>query len=172
MVNIMQDRVYLMPKPEELRPHLLRRGMVFVDGRRLEQVELYRELAHKDGAFWCEHDGLTIHVRLPGDADPAQHEVELAIQEQVLAPRTRGLSYIRIKGITLEQGANAFPGPQRGMVSASRGNHWIIEDCVLRHANGVALDIGAQDGDMRSEEHTSELQSPMYLVCRLLLEKK
>src|SRR5437879_11541256 len=32
------------------------------------------------------------------------------------------------------------------------------------------------DGDhwqsLRSEEHTSELQSPMYLVCRLLLEKK
>src|ERR1017187_7023763 len=26
--------------------------------------------------------------------------------------------------------------------------------------------------EMRSEEHTSELQSPMYLVCRLLLEKK
>src|SRR5437879_13534979 len=30
-----------------------------------------------------------------------------------------------------------------------------------------------QDADVfRSEEHTSELQSPMYLVCRLLLEKK
>src|SRR5437763_10744263 len=29
---------------------------------------------------------------------------------------------------------------------------------------------GAELG--RSEEHTSELQSPMYLVCRLLLEKK
>src|SRR5437762_5935925 len=28
------------------------------------------------------------------------------------------------------------------------------------------------DGMGRSEEHTSELQSPMYLVCRLLLEKK
>src|ERR1017187_10840134 len=26
-------------------------------------------------------------------------------------------------------------------------------------------------GRSRSEEHTSELQSPMYLVCRLLLEK-
>src|SRR5437879_11620409 len=25
---------------------------------------------------------------------------------------------------------------------------------------------------LRSEEHTSELQSPMYLVCRLVLEKK
>src|SRR5437879_2582320 len=29
-----------------------------------------------------------------------------------------------------------------------------------------------QPGASRSEEHTSELQSPMYLVCRLLLEKK
>src|SRR5207244_11397649 len=28
------------------------------------------------------------------------------------------------------------------------------------------------DGDFRSEEHTSELQSPDHLVCRLLLEKK
>src|ERR1039457_7514874 len=27
-------------------------------------------------------------------------------------------------------------------------------------------------GDSRSEEHTSELQSPCNLVCRLLLEKK
>src|SRR5438876_2616587 len=26
--------------------------------------------------------------------------------------------------------------------------------------------------DSRSEEHTSELQSPVHLVCRLLLEKK
>src|SRR3712207_7436019 len=28
------------------------------------------------------------------------------------------------------------------------------------------------DGPWRSEEHTSELQSRQYLVCRLLLEKK
>src|SRR5690348_18485492 len=28
------------------------------------------------------------------------------------------------------------------------------------------------EGDARSEEHTSELQSPVHLVCRLLLEKK
>src|SRR5436309_12054765 len=34
-----------------------------------------------------------------------------------------------------------------------------------------ALDIGARGG-LRSEEHTSELQSRENLVCRLLLEKK
>src|SRR5437764_9967015 len=31
---------------------------------------------------------------------------------------------------------------------------------------------GSAARSARSEEHTSELQSPMYLVCRLLLEKK
>src|SRR5437762_11210579 len=38
---------------------------------------------------------------------------------------------------------------------------------------GVALVLKCSPGSIcRSEEHTSELQSPMYLVCRLLLEKK
>src|SRR5437879_11362890 len=32
--------------------------------------------------------------------------------------------------------------------------------------------LSQDHGQGRSEEHTSELQSPMYLVCRLLLEKK
>src|SRR5437879_9859934 len=35
-----------------------------------------------------------------------------------------------------------------------------------------AADPGDGRRRRRSEEHTSELQSPMYLVCRLLLEKK
>src|SRR5437762_9625233 len=34
------------------------------------------------------------------------------------------------------------------------------------------VDPARGGGAGRSEEHTSELQSPMYLVCRLLLEKK
>jgi hypothetical protein len=150
MVSIMQDRVYLMPKPEELWRHLRRRGLVYVDGRPLQQVELYQDLARADGAFWCEHNGLAIHVRFPGDTDPGAHEIELAIQEQVFAPRTMGLAYIRVAGIAFEHGANAFPVPQRGLVSMSRGHHWIFENCAFRHANGVALDIGAQDWDMET----------------------
>src|SRR3712207_7039641 len=40
--------------------------------------------------------------------------------------------------------------------------------------DGKARDKGASGaaGVVRSEEHTSELQSRQYLVCRLLLEKK
>src|SRR3712207_7740290 len=40
-------------------------------------------------------------------------------------------------------------------------------------ADLVELDVlTAVGADVRSEEHTSELQSRQYLVCRLLLEKK
>src|SRR5437764_6342412 len=42
-----------------------------------------------------------------------------------------------------------------------------------RASEGARMDTGTARGSgWRSEEHTSELQSPMYLVCRLLLEKK
>src|SRR5437764_10820244 len=37
---------------------------------------------------------------------------------------------------------------------------------------GLDIAAGTVPLGRRSEEHTSELQSPMYLVCRLLLEKK
>src|SRR5438552_7497298 len=41
----------------------------------------------------------------------------------------------------------------------------------LRGVLGVEARVGRPEGE-RSEEHTSELQSPDHLVCRLLLEKK
>jgi len=148
--NVMMDKTYLKPKSDELLPHLLRRGMVFVDGIRLTQVEMYRDLAQKDGTFWSEHNGMVVHVRLPNDANPADHEVELTVQEQVFAPKKSYLSFIRIKGITFEHAASGFPVPQRGLVSASKGHHWIIEDCIIRHANSVALDIGNQDWNASS----------------------
>src|SRR3712207_7910596 len=44
----------------------------------------------------------------------------------------------------------------------------LVADAVGQLA-GAALDRAL---DVRSEEHTSELQSRQYLVCRLLLEKK
>src|SRR5258708_31482465 len=38
--------------------------------------------------------------------------------------------------------------------------------------NDAYYDVGQLEKLHRSEEHTSELQSPDHLVCRLLLEKK
>src|SRR3712207_8889429 len=42
---------------------------------------------------------------------------------------------------------------------------------VTAPAGALAIG-GTARGNIRSEEHTSELQSRQYLVCRLLLEKK
>src|SRR5258708_16747442 len=43
---------------------------------------------------------------------------------------------------------------------------------VLKSLEGEVTKDGADLIRLRSEEHTSELQSPDHLVCRLLLEKK
>src|SRR5258708_18982575 len=56
-------------------------------------------------------------------------------------------------------------------------DHWIDDaTAILRHdiseyfyKTGRGINL---DSNQRSEEHTSELQSPDHLVCRLLLEKK
>src|SRR5699024_11381106 len=42
---------------------------------------------------------------------------------------------------------------------------------MLQASENVIVNLGP-NGNMRSEEHTSELQSRFDLVCRLLLEKK
>src|SRR3712207_3596362 len=48
-----------------------------------------------------------------------------------------------------------------------------LHDLALAgRAPALAAAYAAADDDARSEEHTSELQSRQYLVCRLLLEKK
>src|SRR5947209_15315253 len=47
-----------------------------------------------------------------------------------------------------------------------------ITQSAASHNVAVADITGLFDRDGRSEEHTSELQSRQYLVCRLLLEKK
>src|SRR2546430_5701240 len=42
----------------------------------------------------------------------------------------------------------------------------------LEQHDPEGLDPGGNEDELRSEEHTSELQSQSNLVCRLLLEKK
>src|SRR5258708_14012573 len=70
----------------------------------------------------------------------------------------------------------APPEPENAVVSTLsilNGSSWVMISRtafveILRVAGYAAIAIMAS----RSEEHTSELQSPDHLVCRLLLEKK
>src|SRR5437762_14209889 len=74
-------------------------------------------------------------------------------------------------------------GPD-GLVARVRSGHTVVDMsttpvALARDLSQAFTARGADFADapvartaQRSEEHTSELQSPMYLVCRLLLEKK
>src|SRR5256885_14296198 len=66
--------------------------------------------------------------------------------------------------LSLHDALPIYPG--REPVPRSRPRPGARRDPPLSHP------LGRQDRDPRSEEHTSELQSPCNLVCRLLLEKK
>lgn len=124
----------------------LRRGQVFVGGVPLVQVSLFERLKDGAGRFWVEDNGMVVHVRLAGDAAPGGQTFEITTREQVFAPVERYLNFIRVKGLCMFHAANGvpIPPPQRGLLSATAGHHWIIEDCEIGHANTLGMDLGGQ----------------------------
>src|SRR5437764_5398068 len=59
-----------------------------------------------------------------------------------------------------------------GPIEAGDTRRFIANGYVHVISQPLAMNRRVSPASIRSEEHTSELQSPMYLVCRLLLEKK
>lgn len=146
MANLMHSREWMHYRNElKMWPHFKRRGMIFVNGIPLEQLERPVDLMNKDsGAFWVEHNGMRIHVKFPRGLNPQNSIVEITTKEQLFVPLEYGISYIRISGITFRHAANGFAVPQRGMISANRGHHWIIENCLIEWANSMAVDVGEE----------------------------
>lgn len=124
----------------------LRRGQIFADGAQLVQVPGFDRLAEGGGRFWVEDNGMTVHVRLAGDAAPETKLFEVTTREQVFAPVRRYLNYIRVSGLRMFHAANGvpIPPPQRGLLSAAAGHHWIVEDCEIGYANTLGMDLGGQ----------------------------
>ena len=166
--NVIGNKTWLRYAEDNMATYFRRRGLVFVDGHPLEPVEtasdlgnptrplnyfnkkllwapLFKEFQPEAGKVWIEPSGMTLHIRLANDDDPAKHTIEITTQEQVFSPSKRYQQYIRVKGITFEHAGNGFPVPQRGMVSVNRGNHFIFEDDTFEWANSVGLDVGNED---------------------------
>src|ERR1017187_9262753 len=74
-------------------------------------------------------------------------------------------------GTVVGWGWTGLPGGLSNVVAVANGQDWSL----ALMSNGTLAASGSLPSDLtnvtRSEEHTSELQSPMYLVCRLLLFK-
>src|SRR5439155_16551402 len=73
--------------------------------------------------------------------------------------------------LTLPEARRAVAGEDlRGTVAERRATY--RRELARRRIPRVLLSDGTDAETVRSEEHTSELQSRGHLVCRLLLEKK
>src|SRR3712207_7228169 len=68
--------------------------------------------------------------------------------------------------------SEAKPGARRKQRFAPTGDRQTFAPRRMPLGGVQALALAGEDKEGRSEEHTSELQSRQYLVCRLLLEKK
>jgi len=152
-VNILHDRLFIEYDKTDMTTYLNRRGCVFCDGKALKQVPLYNGMAAEEDTYWVEANGMKVHFRLKGDADPKEHLIEVTVREQCFAPEKEFLNYIRVKGLICEKAATGAPVPQRGAISAHRGHHWIIEDCEVNWSNGVAIDVGNECWHHTHSEH-------------------
>src|SRR5690242_4613120 len=85
-----------------------------------------------------------------------------------LALLTDGLRAEREQGITIDVAYRYFATPRRKFIIADTPGHTQYTRNMVTGASTADLAVVL----VRSEEHTSELQSHVNLVCRLLLEKK
>src|SRR3712207_7087476 len=84
-------------------------------------------------------------------------------------PRSTLFPYTTLFRSMSLRGHRSFFLTLRGRVSANRDPRLFGSYDAVR---GVEIREHREQRLLRSEEHTSELQSRQYLVCRLLLEKK
>ena len=154
--NLIHMRVFLELTRENQKNHLARRGVVFIDGKPLEQVENMEDLDKAAGTYFVESNGMIVHCRPFDDVDIREHLVELTAKEQNFAPDEPYLGYIRVKGFHFTHAATGHPFPQRGAVSTYRGNHWIIEDNVIEWSNCLGMDIGNEDPSFSMENLPAE----------------
>src|SRR5688500_19534960 len=92
------------------------------------------------------------------------------VRPQWHCPRIVGRAVtVKIKPVGLQQPTQHLGAP--AIAAAQPGDIIVIDNTGQRQFStwGGLLSLSAK---LRSEEHTSELQSPCNLVCRLLLEKK
>src|SRR2546422_747043 len=121
--------------------------------------------------------GAPLFARGAGDGKPRP---DVAIRNEIEAGRIPGPRYLaNSPEITVTGGLGDtnqlhlpyHPNPTFSCVA--NGPDEVRRLCRLLVREGVdLLKLNISGDEFRSEEHTSELQSRLHLVCRLLLEKK
>src|SRR5690348_7645373 len=125
------------------------------------------------------HVTSTRHIQLSRRIDQVAQTTEMTLQDAV-ARSPRKWVYLfaegnaKMRDLLGGKGAGVAEMTNAGL-PVPPGFTITTEACNTYYADGKKFPAGMWDqvlAALRSEEHTSELQSPVHLVCRLLHEKK
>src|SRR5437762_4323263 len=165
--------------PDTIKKHFLREGSLVAGplqpphrgtSPQLREVDKVNGLAFTDYTKAVRFENLTtIDPTQKFQLETSPDLIETRIIDLVtpLGKGTRGLIVApprTCKTTILKQIANA--------VTANHPEVHVLVLLIDERPEEVTDFQRSVKAEVRSEEHTSELQSPMYLVCRLLLEKK
>jgi hypothetical protein len=119
-----------------------------------------------DARVWVDSSGRAIQIRL-ASGTPADHVIEATTRQATFVPAQSGAGFIRIKGLTFQHAANAYPFPQFGMISCAGGDHWILEDNTIEWANGGGVSMGrdANSGASRQAGASHILRGNTIRYC-------
>src|SRR5690554_7395734 len=114
--------------------------------------------------------GLVREVRIPNHLAERLEERRLETPERVT---DRGIHYeTRYDIAGGKNWSNSFSAASERTLGFSNGAHGLRHSYAQERMSELAEKGLEREQALRSEEHTSELQSRPHLVCRLLLEKK
>src|SRR5258707_8389614 len=137
--------------------------------KRRRKKALMRLISHRRFSHLAAHEGLELLER----ARPvrSQEPGQTAIGKNFSASLASSTIIRFVVGVA--NPLNLFSTSGAGLAIASVNGHVLAKRSdVFGKATFCLPETSLRFARTRSEEHTSELQSRQYLVCRLLLEKK
>jgi len=143
--NILPKEHTLMPWAKLVKnipPYTSSRGLIFQNGKRMQQLENYGDVVRVPGSFWIDKDKKTVHIHSFDSGNPNHSLIEIGTKQHLLKPQKVGLNYIQVSGLTFEHCANGFLRTSTGAVTSLGGHHWIIENNTIRQINSSGLEFG------------------------------
>lgn len=137
-------------------------SMVYVLGQVFADDEMYLQCPYKSEMestkkSWF-YDGSENKLYINGANE--NQNIEITNQRRLLAPYKRNLKNIIVDGFIFERCGNQYPNKfwskrsnqQAGAVGTRCGKFWIIQNNIIRFANGIGIDWGNEGGSKQDLE--------------------
>lgn len=142
-------------------------GEVYLDGKSMYESLTLDGVEHPEATadsfdragslltWYCEagEDVTQIWANF-GDADPAEHEIEVNARKFVFWPAATGIDYLTVRGFTLTKAATQWAPPtalQEGLIGPHWSKGWVIEDNTITDSKNVGVSLGKEASTGQNE---------------------